>query len=186
MTGGVGAALGDVLDDFEDEEPAAQGGLFEDLDAGEIGALDTASPLSDLFTPKGKGGRKPGSRNKRTEEVTRWLLSQGRHPILVMMEAYGQSPQELCIRIGILTPTADQLLDVFKLQLRMAEAVAPYVAQRQAQAIQLDGKGGLTIAFEGVSLPARGGQAGDLARPVDQVLDLLPVVKSDDGSRTDG
>lgn len=182
MSGGVRAALDDVLDDFDDEPELTQGALFgaDDMEPGEIGALDAPSPLSQLFDTKGKAGRRPGSRNKRTEAVTAWLLSQGRHPLLVMMEAYAMSPAELCARIGIMDPGADQLLDVFKLQMRMAEAVAPYVAQRQAQAVQLDGKGGLTISFEGVSLPARGGQAGDLARVVEPVMDLLPVVKSDE------
>lgn len=185
MSGGVRAAVEAVLDgrgadDGEDLE------LFGALDEGDTGDLASASPLSNLFEAKrGRGGRKPGSKNRRTEEVTRWLLSQGRHPLLVMMEAYGMSPTELAVRIGVLEPTPDQLLDIFKLQVRMAEAVAPYVAQRQPQAVQLDGAGGLSIVFEGVSLPARAGLAGNPGAE-GSVLDLLPVGKSDAGSRTAG
>jgi hypothetical protein len=168
--GGVRAALAEVLDQAEPDPDEVQGVLFDALGEDETGALDAPSPLSALLAPaKGKGGRRPGSRNKRTEAVVAWLLSQHRHPLSVMMEAYSMTPAELAARIGLVDAAGavtGDLLEIFKLQLRMAEAVAPYVAQRQPLAVQMDMKAGLTIGFEGVSLPARG-RPGDQAQVVE-------------------
>jgi hypothetical protein len=137
--------------------------------------------------------------------VTAWLLSQHRHPLSVMMEAYTMTPAELAERIGMRKSVkmvkrgeeevevetdhyanAD-LLDLLKLQLRMAEAVAPYVAQRLPQAHQVDVKAGVAIQFTGVSLPARGGPAGisggdDVIEG--EAMNVRLPFKSDDPSRT--
>lgn len=171
-----------------------QAGLFEELDAEETGKLDAPSPLSAALPSAGrKPGRPKGAKNRRTEAVTAWLLSQHRHPLSVMMEAYSMSPVELAERLGLsrerievkreyvgadgkkVTETTwvegdrfsnDVLLDLFKLQQRMAEAVAPYVAAKMPQAVQLDGQAQLTVNFGGVSLdrgvsvPARGEAGG--------------------------
>lgn len=182
--GGVGRALAEALGEGEGDEADVQPVLFDDLDPGETGALDAPSPLSALFKPRSGGGRRPGSRNRRTEATVAWLLSQHRHPLLVMMEAYSMTPQALADRLG-LGEEAD-LLEVFKLQMRMAEAVAPYVAQRLPQAVQIDARAGVTIAFEGVSLPARAGSAGAGGGDLVEGLALRLPFKSDDGSRTDG
>lgn len=197
MSGGVGAALGEALDGGDDPlEPADQVSLFDDLDESETGALDAPSPLSAFLatTPK-RRGRTKGARNRRTEAVVGWLLSQHRHPLSVMMEAYSMAPAELAKSIGLREEINDKgepagfaaatLLEVFKLQMRMAEAVAPYIAQRQPQAVLLDGKGALTVSFEGVSLPARGGvgQAGETIEG--EALAVSLPFRSDDESRKD-
>lgn len=172
MSGGVAAALGEVLDGQADGEILEQAGLFDH----ETGSLDAPSPLSGAIpTAKRKGGgRTPGSRNRRTEAVVSWLLSQHRHPLSVMMEAYSMAPADLAERIGLRRAMVkegdgddarevesdrfsnDVLMEVLKLQVRMAEACAPYVAQRMPQAVQVSGAAGLTVSFGGVSLPARG------------------------------
>lgn len=170
-----------------------QAGLFEELDQSETGALDAPSPLSKaLPSAARKPGRPKGSKNRRTEAVTAWLLQHHRHPLAVMMEAYSMSPEELASRIGLRKATRttkekrsvaggivevevevetehfsnDVLLDLLKLQVRMAEACAPYVAQKMPQAVQLDAAASLSINFGGVNLgqsgvsgPARGGSA---------------------------
>jgi hypothetical protein len=182
MSGGVRAALEEVLEGELDPGEAAQADLW-DLDETETGQLDAPSPLARALTAPRKG-RPRGARNRRTEAVTSWLLSQHRHPLSVMMEAYSMSPAELAAKIG-LGKEAD-LLEVYKLQLRMAEAVAPYVAQRQPQAVQVDARGALTVAFQGVSLPARAGLAGRLGSGGEVVEGLALPFKSDAGSRTDG
>src|SRR5512147_2001893 len=146
MTGGVITAVDEALDAFEEEAADAQALLFDDLEPGEIGALDAPSPLTEIFKPRSRAGRKPGSRNKRTEAVTAWLLSQARHPVLVAMEGYSMSTVELAARIGITNPDKDMLFDLFKLQMHLVEVAARYVAQPQPQAVQLDGKGWLTIS----------------------------------------
>lgn len=185
MSGGVKAALDAAVDQAQDEPEAVAGDLFADLGVEDTGALDAPSPLTDAFTPRKRRGRPQGSKNRRTEAVAAWLLSQGRHPLLVMMEAYAMSPAELAARLGMKAVDDDQLLEIYKLQLRMAEAVAPYVAQRLPQAVQVAAAGHLSIAFEGVSLPARGGPAGN-PEPIEGELALRLPVRSDGDGRTDG
>lgn len=173
MSGGVKAALEEVLDGRAEIGEAVQAGLFEELQPDETGRLDAPSPLSKALTgaPRPRG-RPPGSRNRRTEAVVSWLLSQHRHPLAVMMEAYSMSPAELCAAIGV-TANGDNCLDVFKLQMRMAEAVAPYVAQRLPQAVELGASASLNISFGDVSFPAHAGrrqESGD-------VIEGRPMVK---------
>jgi hypothetical protein len=166
MSGGVATALDDAMKAEGDMASIVQAGLFDDLDDSETGALDTPSPLSKALTPaKRKRGRPQGAKGRRTEAVTAWLLSQHRHPLSVMMEAYSMAPAEFAKAIGIPSPDSDMILDIVKLQLRMAEAVAPYVAQKLPQAVQVEGGAALTLNFGGVTLngpqtgvssPARG------------------------------
>jgi hypothetical protein len=164
MSGGVRTALDQAMEGEAGMAEVVQAGLFEELEPCETGALDAPSPLSAALPSAGRRpGRPKGSKNRRTEAVTAWLLQQHRHPLAVMMEAYSMTPRELAARIGIASPDADQLMDLLKLQLRMAEAVAPYVAQRLPQAVQVEGGAALTVNFggvqlagSGVSVPARG------------------------------
>lgn len=196
MSGGVRAALDQAMGD--DAGPAqmaevVQAGLFEELEACETGATDAPSPLSAALPSTVSRGRPKGSKNRRTEAVTAWLLTQHRHPLSVMMEAYTMTPVQLAERLGlqkarktvkekrevaggivevevevVLDYFANEvLLDLFKLQMRMAESVAPYVAQKLPQAVQVEGGAALTVNFGGVQLgtdrgvsdPARAGSA---------------------------
>jgi len=165
MSGGVGAALDQAVEGQAGMGEIVQAGLFEELEPCETGKVDAASPLAAaLPSAARKPGRPKGSKNRRTEAVTAWLLTQHRHPLSVMMEAYSMSPAEFAKAIGISSPDPDTLLDIVKLQLRMAEAVAPYVAQKLPQAVQVEGGAALTLNFGGVHLgpqtgvssPARG------------------------------
>jgi len=185
MTGGVRAALEQVLDGAAGAEALEQAGLFDDLDAAEIGDLDAKSPLSKRAehplaeaVRATRKGRPPGSRNRRTEATIRWLLAQHRHPLAVMAEGYSMSPADLARAIGIAEPSADVLLDLYKLQLRMAEAVAPYVAQRLPQAVTLQGGVDFTLQVGGVSFPARGASAEN-SEPVDVPFTVALPPKSD-------
>lgn len=201
MTGGVGAALDQVLEELPGGDDLVQAALFDQLDEADTGALDAPSPLSAAISPRKRAGpgRPKGSKNRRTEAVAAWLLQQHRHPLAVMMEAYSMAPEELCARIGLrreveattaadgtktFTPTDhyanDVLLEVVKLQLRMAEAVAPYVAQKLPQAVQVDARAGLSVVFAGVSLPARGGSAGVSGEVIEGQMAVRLPFKSDD------
>lgn len=164
MSGGVRAALDQAVEGQAGMDEIVQAGLFEELEPCEVGNLDAPSPLvAALPSVRRKAGRPKGSKNRRTEAVTAYLLTQHRHPLQVMMEAYSMSPAEFAQAIGITEPDGDTLLDIVKLQLRMAEAVAPYVAQKLPQAVQVEGGAALTLNFGGVNLfgsgvssPARG------------------------------
>lgn len=198
MSGGVRTALDEVAGQLEGQAAPDQASLF-DFGADEVGDLNAPSPLAAAIAPRKGPGRRPGSRNRRTDAVAGWLLSQGRHPVLVMMEAYGMEPAALAAKIG-LHPTADGtdaqgrpckvwsndvLLDVYRLQLRMAESVAPYVAQRLPQAVQVDARAGVTIAFEGVNLPARGASPAGIEALDGEVMGVRLPFKSEGESRTD-
>ena len=165
MSGGVRAALDQAVEGEAGMGEIVQAGLFEELEPCETGALDAPSPLSAALPSAGRRpGRPKGSKNRRTEAETAWLLQQHRHPLAVMMEAYSMAPADFAKAIGISSPDPDTLLDIVKLQLRMAEAVAPYVAQKLPQAVQVEGGAALTLNFGGVHLgpqtgvssPARG------------------------------
>ncbi|VTO14041.1 hypothetical protein [Brevundimonas vancanneytii] len=157
MSGGVRAALDQAVEGEADMGEIVQAGLFEELEPCETGALDAPSPLSAALPSAGRRpGRPKGSKNRRTEAVTAWLLQQHRHPLAVMMEAYSMAPAAFAKSIGITSPDADTLMDIVKLQLRMAEAVAPYVAQKLPQAVQVEGGAALTLNFGGVHLGAGG------------------------------
>ena len=179
MSGGVRAALDQAVQGEADMAEVVQAGLFEELEPCETGALDAPSPLSAALPSAGRRvGRPKGSKNRRTEAVTAWLLTQHRHPLSVMMEAYSMSPEQLAERIGLRRVTRttkekqsvaggivevevevetqhysnDILIDLLKLQVRMAEACAPYVAQKLPQAVQVEGGAALTLNFGGVTL----------------------------------
>lgn len=166
MSGGVAAALEEAMKAEGDMASVIQAGLFDDLNDTETGAVDAPSPFSrSLSGKKASRGRPKGAKSRRTEEVTAWLLQQHRHPVLVMMEAYSMSPIEFARKVGIQTITDDLIMEIVKLQLRMTEASAPYVAQKLPQAVQVEGGAALTLNFGGVTLngphsgvssPARG------------------------------
>lgn len=194
MSGGVGAALEQAVKGEADMADVVQAGLFEELEPHETGDLGAASPLSTALGSR-RRGRPKGAKNRRTEAVTAWLLSQHQHPLKVMMEAYSMSPEALAVQIGLrrapvsvtvktmvegkLVETTtesegesfsnDVLLDILKLQVRMAEAVAPYVAQKMTSGSDAGDGAQLNVTFaqlnigggggSGVSVPARGVEA---------------------------
>lgn len=202
MPGGSGEGLKQALDahqaaDQLADQPA-EASLFDDTDV--TGNVAAASPLSALFEPKGPG-RPKGSRNRMTVQTAQWLLSQHRHPLQVLAEAYSMSPHDLARRIGLKPgywhqpPTPEKgerppavwvdrdefdpetLLAIFKMQMGFATDLAPYVAKKQPMAIDLSaGAGGdFSLVFAGVSLPARGGPAEPTGGPViDQPALRLP------------
>lgn len=215
MSGGVGAALDQAMEGEAGMGEIVQAGLFEELEPCETGNLSAPSPLSAALPSAGrKPGRPKGSKNRRTEAVTAWLLQQHRHPLSVMMEAYSMSPIQLAETLGLQKArkvvkekrevaggivevevevdldyfSNDILMDLIKLQLRMAEAVAPYVAQKLPQAVQFEGGAALTLNFggvhlggSGVSSPARG-EAGEISTGPGMAVRLGQVgrQKSDD------
>lgn len=201
MPNGSGEGLKEALAGFEPPAEPVQGELLDDLEPEITGALDAPSPLSTLFQPRGGGGRKPGSKNRLTTSTAKWLLSQVRHPLLVLAEAYAMTPAQLADRIGLhkgmwVKKEADggrvwvesdsydneTLLAIYKMQMGFAVDLAPYVARRQAQEVELAGAGGgdLVLTFGGVSLPARGGGVEAAGGPaMDQPTLRLPA-KSDD------
>ena len=103
MSGGVGAALDQAVEGQAGMGEIVQAGLFEELEPCETGKLDAASPLAAaLPSAARKPGRPKGSKNRRTEAVTAWLLTQHRHPLSVMMEAYSMSPRDFAQALSLI------------------------------------------------------------------------------------
>jgi hypothetical protein len=164
---GVKAGLDNALDETDDE-PGSEVAVQDDLFADPVNGA-AASPLSALLEPqKRKAGRPPGALNERTKAVQAWLLSQNRHPLAVMAEAYSMSTIDLAKAIGM-QPVQDRnkdgvpvgepywpqgmLYDLFKLQMDMAKAVTPYVAAPMPQEVKVAQTAPVNIAFLGVNGP---------------------------------
>lgn len=110
-----------------------------------LSAEPGASPLDAALERMAQGFRKPrrgrgrpqGSRNRRTEDWARLVLSTHRSPLLVLADFYSMPVEELAGRLQC------DLLDAAKLQMAAAVALAPYVHQRLPQAVNLDVNGSL-------------------------------------------
>lgn len=123
-------------------------------------------------------GRPPGSRNKRTEEWCDFILSRYRSPLLFLAEAYSRPVEVLAAELGCSN------LDAFKAQKSAAEALAPFMHQKQPVAVEISETGVVQLILETSStLPA--GVPGDGATVI-EVLDNETSEESenDDKSKT--
>ena len=177
---------------------AVQGVLADLFGPEHIGDVDRPSPFSRTLAPKRGAGRPRGSQNVLTTEVKAWLLAQHRHPLGVMMEAYSMGPVEFALRLGMApeqerdkdgVPVGepywpnDTLLEIAKLQLKMAEASARYFVSAAPQQVAVATQAGVNIRFEGVSVPARAGSGGEISAGEDGPTPFLGVeirAKSDE------
>lgn len=129
----------DLLDVPSPEEMArsrkelhAGGGDFDELDV-----LDHAREKRKASA----GGRKPGSKNKRTRDFEKYILQNGnRDPALILAEIASTPPEVLVQRSSVMDPAKKQLTygAAQALRTRAAEGLMPYMhgkkpvcAQRQ-------------------------------------------------------
>ncbi len=134
-------------------------------------AEDAPTPLGDAVGRSGpKGGRPRGSRNRRTAEWCDYILGQYRSPLVVMAETYSMPVEELAEKLGC------DKLDAFKAQQAAAAALAPYIHQRQPQAIELPEhtRGLLVIGDLGAD-----GAADALSIPFAEVVENQPLSDGD-------
>lgn len=95
-------------------------------------------------------GRRKGSRNKRTEELRTYLLSQYRHPVETLMAIQATDPDILAAELGITEAEATGLI------IKAAAEAAPYVAGKMPVEIELAGKGHMTLYLGGAAVPGAG------------------------------
>lgn len=152
--------------------------------------FQTEAPLPLSPAQSGpKGGRPKGARNKRTEEWVNHILSRYRSPLIglaeiaarpvrqlaVELEMYARSPSTgLVLYGGDGQPVlrSDALLEVLKIQKAAMAELAPYLHQRQPQAVEVQTKArGLLVIGE---LGAVLGQADGLALPLAPPLEERP------------
>jgi hypothetical protein len=90
----------------------------------------------DPPAPGARGpGRPPGARNKRTAEWVEFILSRYRSPLLALAEIYSRPVDVLTQELGCTR------LEAFQEQRRAAEALLPYLHQKQPLAVQVDSRG---------------------------------------------
>ena len=82
-------------------------------------------------------GRPKGSKNKRTEDWTEYLLNNYRSPLIMFAETYSRPTAGLALELHC------TLEEAFKIQMDAAKQLAPYVHQKLPQAIEFDTEKGL-------------------------------------------
>lgn len=138
-------------------------------------------------------GRPAGSRNRRQQAWADWLLSQYRSPLQALAEAANRPLGELLAEIKRICEVnhiplkADGgfVLELLKFQLRAAVELAPYIHQKQPQAVDLgDGQGLVHLSFnlapEAADVARRHGVPVEGA-PDTVTLQLAPL--EDEGQR---
>ena len=90
---GVAAAVAAIGTGEAPALAASQAELFD--------AADAPTPLAPAARRSGtQGGRPTGSRNRRTQEWTDFILSQYRSPLVVLAETYSRPVAELAAELG--------------------------------------------------------------------------------------
>ncbi len=128
-------------------EPAApaQGSLFgaEPIDADGVG---------ELAAEKRGPGRPAGSRNKSTEEWSRFILTRYRSPLLGLAEIAQMTPAQLQTELGGEPSEQNKgganLAECLRIIMSAQQALAPYLHQKQATAIDTGGASLMTIVIE--------------------------------------
>lgn len=133
----------------KEREAAARQAMLPLAPAGEVEAAPVEAPAE-----RRGPGRPPGAVNRRTAEWTAYLLGRFQSPLVAMAEAYSRPTAELARELGCTKAKA------FELQMQAARDLAPYLHQRQPQAVQLDANHQvvmLTIADPGAAAGAGDG-----------------------------
>lgn len=97
----------------------------------------TLAVLHQARETRAKGGRKPGSRNKRTDDFARYILSFGQDPAITLMQIQNTQPEVLMEQSKVIDPLKRRmsLLDAQSLRVRCAEALMPFVHSKKPIAI---------------------------------------------------
>lgn len=88
----------------------------------------------------GKGGRKKGSRNKRTEEFRRLVLASGGHPGLFLQRIYDRPTELLAEELGC---SKREALDR---QIRAADTLMPFIEGKQPVSVNLAVRGDMVLS----------------------------------------
>lgn len=140
---GLRAAVEQIMD-AQDGGPGGQG---EQL------ALLPLDRVEGTAATRRGAGRPPGAKNKRTEEWTDWLLSNYRSPLEGLAQACSMSVRDLAELLSC------KPLEAYKLQIEAAKALAPYLHQKQAVAVDLKSKNLVQLVIG--ELPELDGEGGE-------------------------
>ncbi|MCF6216820.1 MAG: hypothetical protein L3J58_11705 [Emcibacter sp.] len=139
---GISAAVADIL---KTSVSLAEGDMCEQPT---LPLIETGADAEGMALAKGARsgpGRPKGSKNKSSEEWAEHILNQYRSPLIFLAETYNRP-------VGLLAAELKcDRLEAFKIQLAAAKDLAPYVHQKQPQALDLGGEKGLVPLVLGIS-----------------------------------
>lgn len=148
VVAGFNAALA-TADRVPGAADPVQGSLFgaAPVDPDGVGELE----LEALPAERRGRGRPAGSRNKSTEEWSRFILSRYRSPLLGLAEIAQSTPQDLQAALGM--PDTEgkggvTLAGALGIIMQAQTALAPYLHQKQPTAIDTGGAGLFTLVIE--------------------------------------
>jgi hypothetical protein len=113
-----------------------------------------AGSLAVLAEARRHGGRKPGSRNRRTEDFRKYILGFGRHPAITLMEIANTPPEVLIERSKVLDSVKKQMSygDAQALRVRCAEGLMPFVESKMPVAVDFSAEGDFNLIIPGLNV----------------------------------
>ena len=99
-------------------------------------------------------GRRPGSKNRRSEDFAKFILSHGTHPAVTMMRIQSTPPEVLVERSKQIDPVKRRMSygDAQALITRCAEGLLPFIESKKPVAVELDAKGDFNLIIPGVNI----------------------------------
>lgn len=108
-------------------------------------------------------GRPSGARNRRTEAWVDYLLGKHKSPLEFLAEVFTKDRKELCRDLGC------KPIEALKLQIDAAGTLAPYLHQKQPQAVQIDSKAPMALIIGDFQEPGEGDDDYTLELPAFEV-----------------
>lgn len=143
----------DFLDVPTPEEMArARRELVQEAGTTDIDEIDV---LDRARAKRSKGGRRKGSRNRRTKDFERYILQNGnRDPALVLAEIASTPPEVLIQRSKHLDPVKKQLDygGAQALRMRAAEGLMPYMHGKKPVQVELSAEGDFNLIIPGLNV----------------------------------
>lgn len=138
---------GDALPDLSGSEehlalPDAGEVLAIQAELGEGATLQMA--VTEYRRRAGAGGRKRGSKNKRTDDFSRWLLSHGPHPGLFLTRVLARPTELLAAELRC------DVKEALDRQIRCADILLPYHEGKKPVEVAISGKGGMALVLPGM------------------------------------
>lgn len=150
---GLQTAVSDLHNQNNPVPDALNGEQLALLPLSEPEAMQANAAGFDI-APRGVG-RPKGSKNKNTEAWREYLLTKYSSPLEVLASTMTRKVRDLAIELGYLVygdqgvllrkPKPEELEACLKIQLSCAKELAPYLHQKQPQAIELGDAGLMTL-----------------------------------------
>lgn len=124
-------------------------------EVGPHGEIDEIDVLDRARAKRSKGGRRKGSKNRRTKDFERYILQNGnRDPALVLAEIASTPPEVLVQRSRHLDPVKKQLDygAAQALRMRAAEGLMPYMHGKKPVQVELSAEGDFNLIIPGLNV----------------------------------